>query len=109
MGIWQEQQKNDLISWCERWLHDNALGECFRRGYQVLGSASVLMMRQPNWFGRAWTRYASWAFDNGTNMVRGKSFSLISVPNSIVWILAFMLVGAVVTKSYAKRCWKRLY
>lgn len=109
MGIWQEQQKNDLISWCERWLHDNALGECFRRGYQVLGSASVLMMRQPNWFGRAWTCYASWAFDNGTNMVRGKSFSLISVPNSIVWILAFMLVGTVVTKSYAKRCWKRLY
>lgn len=108
-GIWKSQQKDDLIAWCERWLHGSALGECFRRGYQVLGSAVVLGMRRQDRPGRIWTKYATWAFNHGTNMVRGRKFSWISVPNTVIWIAAFMLVGAVVSTNTAKRCWRRLY
>jgi hypothetical protein len=101
-GIWSSQQKHELIAWCEDRLHNRVLGECFRRGYQVVGSKVVLPILKTSW-GR---NYCKWAFDNGTRMVRGKSFSWWSVPNSLLWITAFMLVGSVVTTRYANRCWK---
>jgi hypothetical protein len=100
-GIWSSQQKHELIAWCEDRLHNRVLGECFRRGYQVVGSKALPILKT------SWGRiYARWAFDNGTRMVRGKSFSWWSIPNSLVWITAFMLVGAVVTTEYANQCWK---
>jgi hypothetical protein len=100
-GIWSTQQKHDLIAWCEDRLHNRVLGECFRRGYQVVGSKALPILKT------SWGRtYARWAFDNGTSMVRGKSFSWWSIPNSLLWITAFMLVGAVTTTKYANRCWK---
>ncbi len=100
-GIWSPQQKHELIAWCEDQLHNRVLGECFRRGYQVVGSKALPILKT------LWGRtYARWAFDNGTRMVRGKSFSWWSVPNSVLWISAFMLVGAMVTTRYANRCWK---
>jgi hypothetical protein len=101
-GIWSPQQKHELIAWCEDRLHNHVLGECFRRGYQVVGSKIGLPILKTSW-GR---NYGKWAFDNGTRMVRGKSFSWWSVPNSLLWISAFMLVGSVVTTRYANRCWK---
>lgn len=100
-GIWSPWQKDELIAWCEDRLHNRVLGECFRRGYQVVGSKALPILKTS--CGRS---YAKWSFDNGTRMVRGKSFSWWSVPNSVLWILAFMLVGSVVTKQYANRCWK---
>ena len=100
-GIWSPWQKDELIAWCEDRLHNSVLGECFRRGYQVVGSKALPILKT------SWGRnYAKWAFDNGTRMVRGKSFSWWSVPNSVVWITAFMLVGSVVTTRYANRCWR---
>jgi len=100
-GIWSPWQKDELIAWCEDRLHNHVLGECFRRGYQVVGSKALPILKT------SWGKtYAKWAFDNGTRMVRGKSFSWWSVPNSILWISAFMLVGSVVTTRYANRCWK---
>ncbi len=38
MGIWSTDQKFDLVEWCEKYLHNKTIGECFRRGYQVIGS-----------------------------------------------------------------------
>lgn len=103
-GIWNSQQKDELVAWCEDKLHNHALGECFRRGYQVVGSKALIIINTQ--IGKS---YAKWSFDNGTRMVRGKSFSWWSIPNSLLWISAFMLVGAVVTTNYANRCWKSKY
>ena len=103
-GIWDVQQKQELIAWCEDKLHNRILGECFRRGYQVVGSKAGLPLLKTAW-GRA---YATWAFTQGTNMVQGKKFSAWSVPNSVLWIMAFMLTGAVVTTNYANACWKSI-
>jgi hypothetical protein len=57
----------------------------------------------------SWGRaYATWAFTQGTRMVQGKKFSAWSVPNSVLWIMAFMLTGAVVSTNYANACWKSI-
>ena len=105
-GQWTTKQKMDLVEWCEKYLHDNMIGECFRRGYQVVGSWAVRkFVRKGGILGK----YANWAFTNGTNMVQGRKFSLWSVPNSIPWIIAFMAVGAVVSKRYATKKWMELY
>lgn len=110
LGIWSGDQKDDLIKWCEKYLHNKTLGECFRRGYQVLGSKIVVpLLRKENLTGSIVKKYINWAFTNGTNMVKGKKFSWWSLPNSIVWIVGFMFVGAIVTKNYANGCWKTLY
>lgn len=106
-GIWKQDQKDVLIAWCEKYLHDRILGECFRRGYQVVGSKIVVpaLRSESKWF----NKYANWAWTNGTNMVMGKKFNPLSIPNSLVWITVFMAVGAVATKKYATKCWKKLY
>jgi Domain of unknown function (DUF4214) len=105
-GIWSNKQKDDLIVWCEKYLHGSWWGEAFRKGYQVLGSLGVRKLVRA---GGLRTKYADWAFTNGTNLVRGKKFSLLSLPNSLLWIVAFMCVGMVVSKDYADRVWKKLY
>jgi hypothetical protein len=102
-GIWNIQQKDELIAWCEKTLHNTTLGECFRRGYQVVASKALPMLNSS--CGRA---YATWAFTQGTRMVQGKKFSVWSVPNSVLWIMAFMLTGAVVSTDYANACWKSI-
>jgi hypothetical protein len=102
-GIWTAQQKDELIAWCEKTLHNTILGECFRRGYQVVASKALPILNS-SW-GRA---YATWAFTQGTHMVQGKKFSIWSVPNSVLWIMAFMLTGAVVSTDYANACWKSI-
>lgn len=110
LGIWSDNQKDDLIKWCEKYLHNKTLGECFRRGYQVMGSKiAVPLLRKEGVTGKIMKKYANWAFTNGTNMVKGKKFSWWSIPNSAIWIIGFMTVGAVVTKKYANESWKKLY
>jgi hypothetical protein len=110
MGIWSTDQKFDLVEWCEKYLHNKTIGECFRRGYQVIGSKiAVPLLRNESIVGKIARVYGNWAFTNGTNMVRGKKFSWLSVPNSLVWIAGFMAVGAVVTTKFANKCWKKLY
>jgi hypothetical protein len=106
-GIWQQDQKDTLIQWCEKYLHNKTLGECFRRGYQVIGSKLLVpALRADN---KLMNLYANWAWTNGTNMVMGKKFNPLSIPNSLVWITVWMAVGALVTTKYAKKCWKNLY
>lgn len=110
VGIWSDNQKDDLIKWCEKYLHNKVLGECFRRGYQVLGSKIVVpLIRKEGLVGKIIKTYVNWAFTNGTNMVKGKKFSWISLPNSVMWITGFMLIGSFVTKDYSNNSWKKLY
>jgi len=105
--IWSQRDKFDLIEWCETYLHNTWWGETFRRGYQVLGSKIVVPNMKRN--DSLWSKYITWAFNNGTKLVRGKKFALISLPSTIIWISGFMIVGVVVSKSYATKCWVSLY
>lgn len=105
--IWSQRDKIDLIEWCETHLHNTWWGETFRRGYQVLGSKIVVPNMKRN--DSLWSKYITWAFNNGTKLVRGKKFALISLPSTIIWISGFIIVGVVVSKSYATKCWVSLY
>ena len=76
----------------------------------VIGSKFVVpMLRKQNLVGNIMRKYGNWAFSNGTKMVKGEKFSWASMPNSLVWIMAFMVTGAFVTTKYANKCWKKLY
>lgn len=104
-GTWSDGQKNTLIEWCEKHLHNKSLGECFRRGYQVIGSKLLV----PGLNNKRTSGYLTWSWDNGTNMVMGKKFNPLSIPNSVFWIGMFMLVGSVVSTRYARKSWMSLY
>jgi hypothetical protein len=109
-GVWTSDRKDVLVEWCEKYLHDRMLGECFRRGYQVIASKmGVPLLKSENRFAKLVSKYYVWSWNNGTNMVMGKKFNPISIPNSVFWITAFMVVGAIVTKDYADKTWKKLY
>ena len=109
-GVWTTERKDMLVEWCEKYLHDKMLGECFRRGYQVVASkAGVPLLKSQNPIAKAVSKYYVWSWNNGTNMVMGKKFNPLSIPNSAFWITIFMAVGAVVTKNFADKTWKKLY
>jgi hypothetical protein len=54
-------------------------------------------------------KYAKWSFNNATNMIQGKKFNPLSVPNSLVWITLMLATGLFVTKEQAETSWKSLY
>jgi hypothetical protein len=116
MGIWSPDQKNELVEWCVKYLHNKTLGECFRRGYQVVGSKLIVpLMRNEDMFGiptkylLPFKKYCVWAFSHGTRMVQGNKFNPLSIPSSVFWIAAFMITGALVTTKFAKASWNKLY
>lgn len=106
-GVWSDNQKNTLIEWCEKHLHNKKLGECFRRGYQVIGSK--LLVPSLNSENKIINKYVKWSWNNGTQMVMGKKFNPLSIPNSVFWIGVFMAVGSVVSTRYARKTWMSLY
>jgi hypothetical protein len=108
LGTWSMTEKLELIRWCEQSLHNTVLGEAFRRGYQVLGSRFILPVLFKNGTGFA-SKYVEWSFNNATGMLRGNRYSKLSIPNSIVWLTAMTLTGAVVSKRYARKSWISLY
>lgn len=116
MGIWSPDQKNELVEWCVKYLHNKTLGECFRRGYQVVGSKLIVpLMRNEDMFGiptkylLPFKKYCVWAFGHGTEMVQGNKFNPLSIPSSVFWIAAFMITGTLVTTKFAKASWNKLY
>jgi hypothetical protein len=108
LGTWSMTEKLELIHWCEQSLHNTVLGEAFRRGYQVLGSKFILPVLFKNGTGFA-SKYVEWSFNNATGMLRGNQYNKLSIPNSIVWLTAMTLTGAVVSKRYARKSWISLY
>ena len=117
MGIWSSNQQDDLVEWCVKYLHNQSIGECFRRGYQVFGSKLVVpglrgdgVLGIPDKFiPTALKKYTIWTFDNATKMIMGKKFNPISAPNSAFWILVLMALGTVVSTKFANDSWKKLY
>lgn len=105
-GQWKASQKGELVEWCERKLHGTKFGECLRRGYQVLGAKiGVPAIRGDKFM----AKYYKWTFEQITATLTGKSFNLLSLPNTIIWLTAVMITGSIVSTSYANKTWKNLY
>jgi hypothetical protein len=106
-GTWSLKEKIDLVSWRKKYLQNTWWGETLLRGYQVVASKFVVphIKRDVPFL----SKYFTWSFTNGTKLIRGKKISLISIPNSILWITAFMIVGTFVSKRYVAKCLVHLY
>lgn len=106
-GDWEQKQRTELVEWSINKLDKHFLGERLHRGYHVVASTIL-----PFFFGKdskMARKYAKWSFTNATNMIQGKKFNPISIPNSAMWITAMLLTGLVVSKEYAESKWKSLY
>jgi hypothetical protein len=106
-GQWTEENKNSLVDWSINTLDKNFFGERLHRGYHIV--ASKLLPLFFNKDSKLRKKYAKWAFTNATNMIQGKKFDLLSVPNSLVWLVVMSAAGMVVSKEYAESSWKSLY
>jgi hypothetical protein len=106
-GDWEQKQRTELVDWSINKLDKHFLGERLHRGYHVVASTIL-----PFFFGKdskMARKYAKWSFTNATNMIQGKKFNPISIPNSAMWITAMLLTGLVVSKEYSESKWKSLY
>ena len=53
--------------------------------------------------------YLNWSFTNATNMLMGKKFDKLSIPNSVFWITLMGIVGLFVSKEQSEKSWNKLY
>ena len=99
---WSRRDMLRLMSWSLNKLDDNWIGRTLHKGYQVVGPKLLIpIVRKRNTLA---AKYIKWTFDNSTNMLQGKKFSLWSIPNSALWMTAVFATGLVVTKEYATKC-----
>ena len=105
-GEMTDKNYYQLINWALKKLDKNPLGKVLHKGYHVFGSKVMIpYINKDNLL----SKYIKWSFSNGTNMLAGKKYNKLSIPNSIFWILAMTALGSVVTKEYSDNCWKQLY
>jgi hypothetical protein len=99
---WSRRDMLRLMSWSLNKLDDNWIGRTLHKGYQVVGPKLLIpIVRKRNTMA---AKYIKWSFDNSTNMLQGKKFNLLSIPNSAMWLAVVFATGLVVTKEYATNC-----
>jgi hypothetical protein len=107
-GDWSFDKKMQLVNWSINTLDKFYIGERLHRGYHMVASKIIipLFFRSNN---KIMRKYAKWSFNNATNMVQGKKFNPLSIPNSLIWITLMLVTGLFVTKEQAETSWKSLY
>ena len=95
-----------LNAWAIKKLDKNWLGERLHRGYHIIGpNVAIPLMKSKSGL----AKYVKWSFKNATNMLMGKKFDKLSLPNSVFWISAMTVLGLFVSKETAEKSWKKLY
>jgi len=99
---WSRRDMLRLMSWSLNRLDDTYVGRTLHKGYQVVGPKLLIpiVRKRDTWA----AKYIKWSFDNSTNMLQGKKFNVLSIPNSAIWIAIVFATGLVVTKDYATKC-----
>jgi hypothetical protein len=105
-GEMSDKNYYQLINWALKKLDKNPLGRILHKGYHVFGSKVMIPYIHGN---NLLSKYIKWSFTNGTNMMTGKKYNKLSIPNSLLWILVMAGIGLVVTKEYSDNSWKQLY
>jgi hypothetical protein len=105
---WSKRDMLRLMSWSFKELDKTTTGNILHRGYQVIGPNFLLPIVKKR--GTISARYIKWSFNQSINMLRGKEYNKISIPNSLAWMSAMFVTGLyVVTKEQAKASWKSLF
>jgi len=105
-GAWSINEHQDLVNWSFDTLDRSFIGERLHRGYHIIGPKVLIPMLCSD---TLWSKYIEWSFTNATNMLKGKKYSVWSIPNSLPWLAAMTVVGLCVTKRYARRTWVSMY
>jgi hypothetical protein len=103
---WSPLKLAKLEVWALKKLDTNILGIIFHKGYHIIGSKIMIPMLNRKGI---LSKYTTWTFNNGTNMLQGKKCSKLSIPNSLIWISAMFITGLFVSKEQAEKSWKSLY
>ena len=105
-GYWNYAQLVNLNKWAIKNLDTNWIGNSLHKGYHIIAPKIIIPLMKNSNIGK---KYCEWSFENATNMLRGKKFNPLSIPNSLVWMTAMTLVGIFTRKESAERSWKSLY
>jgi len=103
-GDMSESHYKRLNSWAVKVLDKNFLGERLHRGYHIIAPKVAIPLLKTKAKG-----YVNWSFKNATNMLMGKQFNLLSIPNSLFWITLMGVTGMFVTKEQSEKSWNNLY
>jgi hypothetical protein len=103
-GNWSEDQYKNINSWATKVLDRNWFGDRLHRGYHIIAPKVAIPLLKT----RA-KKYVDWSFTNATNMLMGKKFDLMSIPNSVFWITLMGVTGLFVSKEQAEKSWNNLY
>lgn len=106
-GKWSLISLIRLNKWATDNLDNHFFGDRIHRGYHIIGPKIMIpMLKSKN---RFISNYIKWTFENGTNMLQGRKYNKWSIPNSLMWMLAMLLVGFFVSKATYEHSWKSLY
>jgi|AntAceMinimDraft_11_1070367.scaffolds.fasta_scaffold122810_2 hypothetical protein len=95
--LWTKTEYADLERWGTEVLDDTWYGRAFHRGYPVVAQHTFVPAVKKSSSLRA--RYFKWTFENAISLMRGKSFSILSVPGSVFWISVMFIVGVFIRQN----------
>ena len=90
-GLWRNREYHAMHTWGAARLDKHYIGRALHRGYDVI--APKLMVPHIKHKDTLLGKYMKWTFENGTKLLRGKKYDLLSVPNSALWIAAMTITG----------------
>ena len=103
---WSPLRLAKLEVWALKKLDTNIPGIIFHKGYHIIGSKILIPILNTKGI---LSKYITWSFNNATNMLQGKKYSKLSIPNSLIWMSTMFITGLFVSKEQAERSWKSLY
>ena len=99
-GLWTARQNRAMNMWGASRLDQYVIGRALHRGYNII--APKVVTPYINKKGTLVSRYLKWSFDNSTNMLRGKKFNVLSLPNSMLWVGVMTIAGFFVSEKTSK-------
>jgi len=90
-GLWRNREYHAMHTWGAARLDKHYIGRALHRGYDII--APKYMVPHIKHKNTVLGKYMKWTFENGTKLLRGKKYDLLSVPNSALWIAAMTVTG----------------
>ena len=104
---WSKRDMLRLMSWSFKELDKSTIGNILHKGYQVIGPNFLLPIVKKR--GSTAAKYIKWSFNQSINMLQGKKYNKVSIPNSLAWMSIMIVTGLyVVTKEQVKALYEKL-
>jgi len=107
-GLWSQEQYKAINRWAVKHLDKSWLGLRLHRGYHMIAPTYWIPHLTSN-SKSLMSKYLAWTFTNGTNMLMGKPYNKLSIPNSLVWIVVMTITGFCSDADKAEQNWQSIY